>query len=75
MVLDIPGAVFFTFRGFQKTPEFGLSIAGRNGLSVEIHQILAGVDIVFLTECTFPSNYYGLDPFQGSVILWSDKGL
>ena len=23
----------------------------------------------FWTECTFLSNYYGLDPFQGSVIL------
>ena len=61
MVLDISGAVFLTFRGFQKRQIFGLAIVARNGLSVEIHQILAGVDIVFWTECTFPSNYYGLD--------------
>ena len=47
-LLDISGAVFLTFRGFQKKKKrqiFGLAIAGRNGLSVEIHQILAGVDI------------------------------
>ena len=67
MVLDFSGAVFFTFRGFQKSQIFGLAIAGRNGLSVEILQILAGVDIFFWTECTLMSNYYGLNPFQGSV--------
>ena len=48
MVLDISGAVFYTFRGFQKSQIFGLAIAGRNGLSVEIHQILAEVDNFFL---------------------------
>ena len=48
MVIDISGAVFFTFRGFKKRQMFGLAIAGRNGLSVEIHQILAGVDFFFL---------------------------
>ena len=45
MVIDISGAVFFLpFGGSKKRQMFGLAIAGRNGLSVEIHQILAGVD-------------------------------
>ena len=69
MVLDISGADFLTFRGFKKKRQiFGLAIAGRNGLSVEIHQILTGVDIFFWTVYTFLSNYYGLDPFQGYII-------
>ena len=63
------GLSFLPFGGSKKSQMFGLAIAGRNGISVEIHQILAGVDIFFWTECTFLSNYYGLDPFQGSVIL------
>ena len=73
MVLDISGAVFCCFFYLSGVPKksqmFGLAIAGRNGMSIEIHQILAEVDFFFWTECIFLSNYYGLDPFQGSVIL------
>ena len=48
MVLDISRAVFCTFLGFQKSQILGLAIAGRNGLSVEINQISAGVNNLFL---------------------------
>ena len=70
MVIDISGAVFFTFAGLKKTPDVrtrhrwsewtfhrNTSNIGRRGI------------FFFWVECTFLSHYYGLDPFQGSVIL------
>ena len=39
----------------KKKQMLGLAIAGRNGISVEIHQILAGVDIFFFMDGVYIS--------------------
>ena len=57
------------FWGSKKRQMFGLAIAGWNGLFVKYIKYWPEWTFFFWTASTFLSNYYGLNPFQGSVIL------